>query len=210
MRNRTKLFCSDLLVPAGLVLVLLGFSMDALAVDHHREGWFIGLGYGYSPGAIKISTGQEFEFNEGVTPQLRFGHSFGEHFTAGVDYNGWMFEEGELSDKYRYSMQSINAAFTWYPGSADSNWGGFYTTASVGRAWCRGVWVSIEEQQQGESEYLSETGLGLAFQLGYEFRITANTAAGLNAGFNHLEIGKLLFDQVKFAPINITLNWYWD
>ena len=210
MRNRNKLFCFDLLTPTGLILVLLGFSMDAVAVDHHREGWFIGLGYGYCKGAVKTSAGQDFEYNHGAAPEIRFGYSFSEHFSAGVDYSGWMFEEGELHNKYRYSLQRFSAALTWHPGAADSNWGGFYTMASVGRAWCRGVWVAIEEQQQGQFRYLSETGLGLAFQLGYEFRITPNTAVGLNTGFNHLDIGKRLFDKVQYAPLTMTLNWYWD
>jgi hypothetical protein len=198
------------LIPMSLIFVLLWPFAGARAEEHNRDGWFIGMGYGYCIGAIKASTALEYSYQDGATPQIRFGHSVGNHLMVGLEYGGWMFEEGDINDKYRYSLQSINAAVTWHPGSADAYWGGFYTRAGAGLACGRTVWVIIEEQEQVGFQSLDETGLGFIFQIGYEFRITRNAAAGMSTGFSTLNIGKELFDEAQFSPLAMTLNWYWD
>ncbi len=195
---------------AVLFSVVLSPAGPLLADDHIRDGWFIGMGYGYGRGVITTSDGLDFSYRNGATPQIRFGHSVGQGFMAGLEYGGWMFEEGDADLKYRYSLQSVNAALTWYPGPVDAYWGGFYSRAGVGLAWGRGARITIEEQVQVESEYITETGLGLVFQIGYEFRITHNAAAGLSLGYSHLEIDKDLFKEARYVPMAMTLNWYWD
>ncbi len=192
----------------GLVSALL--CPGTLADDHNRNGWFVGVGYGYGRSIIKAGNAQEYSYQDGATPQIRFGHSIGKHLMAGLEYSGWMLEEGDIYNKYRCSLQSVNAAVTWHPGPVDAYWGGFYTRVGVGLAWGRGVWVIIEEQEQVGFQSLDETGFGLIFQIGYEFRITHNAASGLSTGFSHLDIGKELFDEAQFVPLAMTLNWYWD
>ena len=198
------------LVPMGLVIAFLLPGNPVRGEDHVRDGWFIGMGYGYGRGAITASNGQDFSYRNGTTPQIRFGHSVSEHFSAGMEYGGWMFEEGDVHFKYRYSLQTVTAALTWHPGQVDSYWGGFYSRAGIGLAWGRGVEVTLEDQEQVHSENITETGLGLAFFIGYEFRITHNAATGLSIGYSHLAIDKDLFDEARFVPLALTLNWYWD
>jgi len=121
-----------------------------------------------------------------------------------------MFEEGDVDYKYRYSLQTVSAAVSWFPGTESAYWGGFYSRAGVGLAWGRGVRVTLEDQEQVDSSSITETGLGLVFQIGYEFRITHNAAAGLSLGYSHLEIDKDLFKEARYVPVAMTLNWYWD
>ncbi len=210
MQKLLKIHCARLLVPVGLVLAALLPGAEARAEDHIRDGWFIGMGYGYGRGVITASNEQDYSYRSGAIPQIRFGHSVGKHFLAGLEYGGWMFEEGDAHHKYRYSLQSVNAALTWHPGDADAYWGGFYTRAGAGLAWGRAVSVEIEDQVQVGSTSITETGLSLVFQIGYEFRITHNAAAGLSTGWNQLNIGKDLFDEARYVPLAFTLNWYWD
>ncbi len=194
----------------GLVLTVLLPGTNARAEDHIRDGWYIGMGYGYGRGVITASNEEDYSYRDGATPQVRFGHSVGQHFMAGIEYGGWMFEEGDAHEKYRYSLQSVDAALTWHPGPVDAYWGGFYSRAGVGLAWGRAVIVEIEDQEQVASYALTETGLGLVFSIGYEFRVTHNAAAGLSLGWNHLDIGKDLFHKARYVPVALTLNWYWD
>lgn len=210
MHKLIKLYCARWLVPLGLILTIMLPGAAAGAENHVRDGWFIGMGYGYGRGVITASNEQDYSYRDGATPQIRFGHSVGEHFLAGLEYGGWMFEEGDAVQKYRYSLQSVTAAATWHPGSADAYWGGFYTRGGVGLAWGRAVIIDIEDQEQVHSRTLDEAGLGLVFQVGYEFRITHNAAAGLSLGWNHLTIEKDFFDVARYVPVVFTLNWYWD
>lgn len=210
MQKLKKSQCVRLLVPVVLALAMLLPGSNAQAEDHVRDGWFIGLGYGYGRGVITAGNEQDFVYRDGATPQIRFGHSVGQHLLAGLEYGGWMFEEGNADIKYRYSLQSLNAALTWHPGDEDAYWGGFYTRIGVGLAWGRAVEVEIEDQEQVSSRAITETGLGLNFQIGYEFRITHNAAAGLSMGWSHLKIDKVLYDEARYVPLVGTLNWYWD
>ena len=210
MQKLTKAYCARLLVPVALVLAALLPGAEARADDHVRDGWFIGMGYGYGRGVLTASDQQDYSYRNGATPEIRFGHSVGKHWLAGLEYGGWMFEEGDADIKYRYSLQSVNAAVTWHPGEADAYWGGFYTRAGLGLAWGRVVEVEIEDQIQVKSTAVTETGLSLVFQIGYEFRITHNAAAGLSTGWTQLDIGKDLFEEARYVPLALTLNWYWN
>ncbi len=210
MKKQTKNNHIQTIVFWALLFSVLGPVPFARSEDHLRDGWFIGMGYGYGRGVITASNEQDYSYRNGATPQIRFGHSVGEHFLAGLEYGGWMFEEGDIHYKYRWSLQSVNGAVTWHPGPKDAFWGGFYTRAGVGLAWASGVMVTLEDQEQVKSDRLDETGLGLIFTIGYEFRVTQFAAAGLSVGYSHLDIGKQLYDQARYVPFAITLNWYWD
>ena len=198
------------LVPMVLVVAVLWPAGSVRAEDHVRDGWFIGMGYGYGRGAITTSDGHDAAYRDGATPQIRFGHAVSQHFMAGMEYGGWMFEEGDVDLKYRYSLQTVTAALSWHPGPVNTYWGGFYSRAGVGLAWGRANRIRLEDQEQIDTVHITETGLGLAFQIGYEFRITHNAAAGLSLGYSHLEIDKDLFKEARYVPMAMTLNWYWD
>ncbi len=209
MQKLNKFNGAGWLVAVGLVWAVLLPGASAWAEDHDRDGWFIGMGYGYGRGVITGSNEQDYSYQNGATPQIRFGHSVGKHFLAGVEYGGWMFEEGDVDFKYRYSLQSINAAVTWHPGEMDGYWGGFYVRAGVGLAWGRAVEVELEEQEQVASTSLDETGVGLVFQVGYEVWVSRCVTAGVSLGYSYLDIGKVLFDEARFVPVVFGLGWYW-
>lgn len=203
------------LIPMSIALFLLWPGSEVRAEDQDHDGWFAGVGYGYCRGVIETDDAMEFPFQNGVTPQVRFGHSLSDNLSLGLEYGGWVFEEGDIDNKFRYSLQSIDATVTWYPDPTEGYWGGFYARAGAGLAWIRAAWLLIEMEEQQEQEQiafliLDETGLGLLVQVGYEFQINSNTGIGISAGFNHLDIRADWFEQAQYVPLTINLNWYWD
>ncbi len=94
MQKQSKHHLLRWLVPVGLVLSVLLPGEAVQAEDHIRNGWFIGMGYGYGRGEITTANGHDFSYRNGATPQIRFGHAVGKKFLAGVEYGGWMFEWG--------------------------------------------------------------------------------------------------------------------
>ncbi len=199
-----------LLAAALVACVGVAAPANAAGRNHARDGWQLGLSYGYSSGRVTLADAQEGTARGGATPQLRLGHAVGRHFALGVEYNGWMLEDGDADLKLRASLQQIMAAATWYPGKPESAAGGFYVRAGVGLGWASIAAIEIVDQIQEDGERIDETGLGLLAGIGYEFRISPDVAAGLGFGFNQLLIDKDIYDSGWFTPITGTLAWYWD
>ena len=63
MQKLNKFHCVRWLVPVGLVLAVLLPDAAARAEDHVRDGWFIGMGYGYGRGVITASNEQRSPSN---------------------------------------------------------------------------------------------------------------------------------------------------
>jgi hypothetical protein len=148
----------DLAAALIVLAALLTAADDAAALSPHvRDGWVLGLSYGGARGKAEFGEiGTEIagqtsgKTEDGVSPQIRFGHMLGRHFGLGVAYTGWMYETGTLPIKYRYSMQNIMLAGTWYPGQADSPLGGLYLRGAAGLAWSSIAEVEIvEDEEQG-------------------------------------------------------------
>ena len=79
----------------------------------------------------------------------------------------------------------------------------------LGLAWAGITEVELsEEEEQGHGDRLKENGLGVEFNLGYEFRIARNFAAGLGIGFQHLDIGGDLYEEAAYYPATLNLRWY--
>ncbi len=207
MKKIKKIFVQYLLAAA----LVAGFAgMSTAAKPHDRDGWLLGMGYGMSYGEVTFVTDIVGDTKDGVTPQVRFGHMVGKHFSASVEYNGWVYETGQLPDKYRVSLQQVMAALTWYPGNSESHSGGLYVRASCGLGWSGFAMVELDDDLiQGEGGRIDETGLGLAMALGYELRIARDVAAGLSFGYNYLDINGDLFNEAYFTPLTFSLNWYW-
>lgn len=203
---RRSLFVGAALFLAGLC------AADAFALSpHERDGWVLGLSYGSARGSAEAPDGTSGSTEDGVSPQIRFGHMVGSHVSLGASYAGWMYETGVNPLKYRYALQSIMVAATWYPGRADSGLGGLYLRAGAGLGWANYTEVElVEGEEQGHGDRTTESGLGLELNLGYEFRISRSMAAGLGIGYNHLDIGGDLYESGEFVPITLNLGWYWD
>lgn len=184
---------------------------------HVREGWLVGLSYGYSEGVIDWSVGEEGSYGGGATPQMRFGKMISPKVALGLDYNGWMLEEGVVPVKLRSSLQSVSLTGTWYPGNPGSALGGFYVRGGVGFAWASLTLVEVDEEPQDhvpiEQEHGTredESGLALNAQLGYEFRVSRSFAAGLGMGINYLSIDKNIYTSAYYFPFTLTGIWYWN
>jgi len=94
--------------------------------------------------------------------------------------------------------------------------GGFYVRGGVGYAWAGLAFKVIDvvppehvpiEQEHGDRT--DESGLALNMQVGYEFRVSRALAAGLGLGFDHLSIGKEIYDSAYCWPVTLTGIWYW-
>jgi opacity protein-like surface antigen len=200
-----------------LIVCLAAGALTAAASDvfalspHERDGWVLGLSYGGARGEAEAPDGTGGGTEDGVSPQIRFGHMLGSHFSLGASYSGWMYETGVNPIKYRYALQSINLAATWYPGRADSGLGGLYLRAGAGLGWANYTEIElVEGEEQSHGDRTTESGLGLELNLGYEFRIVRNMAAGIGIGYNYLDIGGELYEKGSFYPVTLNLGWYWD
>lgn len=184
---------------------------------HVREGWMVGVAYGYSEGNIDWTAREEAQYSGGATPQMRFGKMISSKVALGLDYHGWMLEEGEVPLKIRSSLQSASLTGTWYPGDPESTLGGFYVRGGAGYAWASLSFIEIDEEPQEHVPLDQEHGTrfdegGVAFnlQLGYEFRLSKSFAAGLGAGFDYLSINRDIYTSAYYFPLTLTGVWYWN
>ena len=206
-------FKRHIILLAALLLLATWVAPATAGKPHVRDGWQIGLSYGYSSGNITLTDafgGYEGTGDGGATPQWRLGHMVGRHFALGVEDSGWMLEGGNAEQKIRSSLQQAVITGTWYPGQPDRTLGGLYLRAGVGLGWGSVADVEIVDQIQEHGDRLDESGLGILTSLGYEFRITSDVAAGLGVGFNYLSINKDFYESGWFTPLTGTLTWYWN
>jgi hypothetical protein len=214
MLKQTK----SLFLTAILLLALV--SGDVLAANPHtRDGWMVGVSYGYSRGEIEWGGLDSGDYKGGATPQIRFGHMLGSHLALGIEYHGWMLEGGEVPLKLRSSLQSAMLAVTWYPGRPDQTLGGFYLRAGAGYGWAGLTFVEIEADpdpeehvplDQEHGDRTDESGIGYTLGLGYEFRISHNFAAGLGWSLDYLSVDKDIYKNGTYYPITLVMGWYWD
>ena len=201
--------------PVFVILITLAacgmLVNEARALDPHvRDGWILGLAYGGATGDITFSTGVEGEVEDGVSPQIRFGHMLGRKFAVGVAYVGWMYETGNVPVKYRFSLQNVLLNGTWYPGHPESALGGMHVRLGVGYAWSAIAEVELEEgEEQGHGDRHVDKGLGFELNLGYEFRVYRTTAVGLGIGVVAQSLDGDLYKDTVYTPVTLNLSWYW-
>ena len=173
-------------------------------------------GIGYGVGWSKISTGSalgrlESGWEEGVTPEFRFGHMLGKRFQIAYDQRQWMDEQGSGTTSVRANFQNFSAALTYFPGNPDNETGGIYLRGSVGFANAR---LAVNPEAIGgvdsshAEEHLDEGGVGFQLGGGYEFRIARPVAVGLDVGLNYQAIEAEVFDKTWFIPATVNLTWY--
>ena len=85
-----------LLALVGLMVCMSAGPASALK-PHVREGWLVGLSYGYSQGNIDWANVDQGTYKGGVTPQIRFGRMLSRKLALGVEYHGWLLEKGGSS-----------------------------------------------------------------------------------------------------------------
>jgi opacity protein-like surface antigen len=222
MPRKTTILCA--------IAALTMLAGEALALSPHtRDGWVLGLSFGGARGKATFNSmpagaggdavSGDAETEDGVAPQIRFGHMVGRHLALGASYSGWMYETvntlkpggyDPASDKLRFSLQNIMLGVTAYPGPADNAWGGLYVRGGVGLAWTAITQVTlVEGEEQGHGDRDQETGLGLELNVGYEFRLVRHMSAGVGFGVNYQDIGKTYYETSTFYPVTLNLGWYW-
>ena len=205
-----------LLALVSLMVSLQAGSASALK-PHVREGWLVGISYGYSEGNIDWGVADQEGYKGGAVPQIRFGRMFSRKLALGLEYHGWMLEKGFVPYKFRSSLQTVTLAVTWYPGNSGSALEGFFIRAGAGYGWAGFTIVEIDEippdhvpLEQEHGTRKDEAGIGYNFQLGYEFRLSRAFAAGLGLGFDYLSINDVIYESAYYFPITLTATWYWD
>lgn len=206
-----------LLALVSLMVCLQAGPASALK-PHVREGWLVGVSYGYSEGNIDWGSVDQGAYKGGAVPQIRFGRMLSRKLALGVEYHGWMLEKGTVEKgKLRSSLQSVTLAVTWYPGNSGSALEGFFMRGGAGYGWAGLTEVEIDEippehvpLEQEHGTRKDESGLGFNFQLGYEFRLSRAFAAGLGLGFDYLSINDEIYKSAYYFPVTLTATWYWD
>lgn len=199
-----------IMIAAAIALVTM--AGEALALSPHaREGWALGLSYGGARGKATGADGTTGSTEDGVSPQIRFGHMLGKRVSLGASYTGWMYETGNAPQKYRYALQNIMLAASFYPGNPQSGWGGLVIRAGAGLGWANYTEIElVEGEEQSHGDRTMETGLGWEVNLGYEWRLVRDVSAGIGLGVSHLDIGGDLYDKATYYPVTLNLGWYWD
>jgi len=198
-------------VAATAVIGLLIASTALAMRPHVREGWHVGVAYGAAAGDFDGPAGETLEFEDGVSPHIRASRMVGSDLALGLSYAGWMYETGELPTKFRYSMQSLVLAASWYPGRADRALGGLCLRGGVGLGWVGYTEVEIlADEEQGHGDRTGSSGLALELNLSYEFRLTDSVAAGLGVGLNSMGVADDRLESATFVPVTVNLGWYWD
>jgi len=207
-----------LLVLISISSGLLLFAADARALRPHvRDGWMVGLGFGFGNANFTTGDGTEAEVERGTTPQIRFGRTFNSRFALLVDYTGWLVEAGDIAVdavKFRRSFQSFGLSFTWYPGGEHPAWGGVSLRGGAGYGWGSVAEVPLVRDEEGEivqehGHRDDEGGLGLVFSVGYEFRLVDHFALGAAFNANFLSINRTYYEKAQTYPVTLNGSWYW-
>lgn len=212
------------LTVTALALGLLAGPAAALK-PHVRDGWLVGVSFGYSQGHIDWAADTKGSYEGGAVPQIRIARMLNPKLALGLEYHGWMLETGGSTVvnnklfplKIRSSLQSATLAATWFPGRPDTPWEGLYLRGGVGYGWAGFTIVEIDldppehvplDQEHGTRK--DESGLGFNLQVGYEWRVSRSMAAGLGVGLDYLSINDDIYKSSYYFPITLTGVWYWD
>jgi len=213
-RSTPRRLLRALLLAAFAVLASSAIPSHCWALrTHERPGWQVGLGFGYGRGTLESPAGSQDQYQNGAAPQIHIGHMLGQHFMAGIQYEGWMVEFGGVRDtlgiKFRRSLQNFALAATLFPGNPHSAWGGVYLRATTGIGWASTAVSEVhKDQPQHNAPRVDEWGVGVSASLGYEFRIAKDFATGLSVNFAGFDIGEQIVDQGGFGALVAHMNIY--
>jgi hypothetical protein len=159
--------------------------------------------------------GSSSTYKLGITPEIHFGRMLGERFQAGISYEGWMTEFGDvdvgLPAQWRRSLQNLSLSFAVFPGNQRGASWGIFLRAGAGLGWAgSGVKKVIEGEAQGEGFREDDWGWSTFGEGGYEFWIHPNATAGLSATINYMNVsGDNVVTNGWFTSLVINFNVYW-
>jgi hypothetical protein len=206
-RNRQRSAALTAVV-ATLGIVLTADPSHAIRFQQ-RPDWRVGLGWGFGRGTFEDPAGDQAQYRSGSAPQLRFGRMLGSRLMAGIDYEAWVIEFGDIPTKYRRGLQNLMASIDVFPGNPDGASGGIFLRFAGGMGWSGSAEVPVavgEAQQHGER--IDEWGWGAAFGAGYEFWVAPNFTVGAAAAINYFDLDERIVDRAGFSALVLDLNLY--
>jgi len=213
--NRCSGVLAATILTLGLSLLPPLAATAQAAGPVERHGWGAGVAYGVGSADVTFkSTDPQTGYSRGASPQFRIGKMVGRRIMIGLEDRQWMNEGGLGDEKVRANFQNFNVVLTVYPGRASDLTSGFFLQTGAGIAHAR---TSVLEPIPGGNEWgetfevvgkLDESGSGFMVGAGYEVRVSSHLAVGVTTSFNSLTFDGKIFDQVKFFPGGLNLNWY--
>lgn len=210
-------------IPAGALLAAAALALlSPLATPAHaarpveRHNWVAGVAYGVGRADVDLNNDEiQTGWTKGASPQFRFGKMIGSHFSIGLENREWLDEGGNADYKVRANFQNFNVVLTAYPGRTSDMTSGFFIHAGAGISHAR---LSALEPIPGGGDQWGntyeelvvhdESGFGYMVGAGYELRVSSHFAVGAVVSYNSLTFDDQVFDQVKFFPGGLNLNWY--
>jgi hypothetical protein len=185
-------------VVAGLLLSALVLTAGVAGAGQHpqdHDGWSIGFGVGGG------SAGVSFDNSEGSSDRtgggmgsFRVGYPLNPKVTIGLETNGWSKTETVegVDATVTFTATTVGAAF--FPSE------GLVLRAGVGLGQNK-----FQLAEGGLSLSKTESGLGILYGAGYEFRLARTFALGpqLTGGFSTFDGG-----SANWIGGTLEFNWY--
>jgi opacity protein-like surface antigen len=158
--------------------------------DHH--GFYVGFGLGYGSQGIDFKDSDfEFDREDGGAAVLFIGGAISPNLLLGLDGNGWSRKD----DNVTRTITTSTLCLTYYATPK------FFIKGGAGLANAK---LEID-LNRGFYTY-SETGFGMTFGAGMEFRLKKHFALVPSAQWSYQS-----FDEFKSNMFSITMGigWYW-
>jgi hypothetical protein len=197
---------------AGLALALMtvmgisAFFWTAPArseLPHTREEWMVGISLGAGPGQITDTLTEEKGEETGVVGQLRVGKMVSTRFLVHFEAHIWSHESWVGYDEIDFGLWNFAGATTFYPGDPARWTGGLWVRGGIGFSN-----VKVTRLSSGVTVDGTQTGWGWLLGAGYEWRFSNKFAMGLGLAFDQLVLSDGRFEDGKFVPLTVDLNWY--
>jgi len=203
------------LLVIGIVLVTLNATLGPARAQgdgpvHARQGFMIGLGLGGGSAVEDIDGGPDQDRAGGGAAAFRLGFGVSPSLVIGLESTAWLRQDddqlfGETVD-VTTTLTTSGVALTWFPAPE----GGFFVRGGLGFGR-----VAVELERGNVKAEASESGFGILFGIGHEWRLTRSFALGIEGdfavfGISDLDVGEDETADVSYnyANLNLTGTWY--
>lgn len=193
----------------GFALLLTGGFCDAVEAlpVHARKDWSVGIGLGLGRGELEAPDGTKSGGLEGPSPQWRATRQLGPHWAVGIEYEGWLHEQGTTTEKLRRSQQFFGLSANWYPGNPENAWSGIYFRGAAGIGFTRQATIFLNEDlEQIDQVAEDDSGPGFVLGAGYEFWLASHATTGLGTSVVVLSPDGEAVKSGWFTPLALFVN----
>jgi hypothetical protein len=182
---------------AGLAcMAVLGLASTASAGTYPQDhnGWSIGFGIGGGSAGLSLDNFEAGDREGGGMGSFRVGYPLNSQVSLGLESNAWTKSEtvNGTDATVTFSATTVGAAF--FPAE------GFVLRGGVGLGQTK-----FTASQGSVSVSNSETGFGVTYGVGYEFRLARTFALGpqIDGGFATFDGG-----SSNWVGLGLEFNWY--